>query len=333
MILESVRVKNFRSILDEALECDNLTALVGANGAGKSSFLKALDLFYNSFAKVDVDDFYNSDTSQDIVIALTFKDLSEEAKYLFAKYIQNDKLTVERVFVCEPNSLKMTAKYHGSSLQNQEFNDVRDALELKDRAKKAKELYAQLRSKSDYADLAEATTKEAIHSALKDWEEQHLEKCVRERDDGQFFGFQEVGEGYLGRFTKFLFIPAIRDAYDDASEAKGSAITVLMDLVVRSILVNREELKDLKENTQDRYETIMAPENLGELNELEKSITATLKTYVPDAEVELNWLPLQDVNFPMPQANVKLVEDGYSSIVSKTGHGLQRAFILTLLQH
>jgi len=35
----------------------------------------------------------------------------------------------------------------------------------------------------------------------------------------------------------------------------------------------------------------------------------------------------------MPKADVKVVEDGYPSTVERTGHGVQRAFILTALQH
>ena len=35
----------------------------------------------------------------------------------------------------------------------------------------------------------------------------------------------------------------------------------------------------------------------------------------------------------MPRADIKLVEDEYPSSVERTGHGLQRAFILTMLQH
>ena len=64
MIIESLQVINFRSILSETLQCENLTALVGANGAGKSSLLKALDLFYNPTPKVDQEDFYNGDNSK-----------------------------------------------------------------------------------------------------------------------------------------------------------------------------------------------------------------------------------------------------------------------------
>jgi len=35
----------------------------------------------------------------------------------------------------------------------------------------------------------------------------------------------------------------------------------------------------------------------------------------------------------MPKADIKLVEDEYPTAVHRTGHGLQRAFILTMLQH
>ena len=41
MIVKALHVKNFRSILDERIDCDNLTVLVGRNGTGKSSFLRA----------------------------------------------------------------------------------------------------------------------------------------------------------------------------------------------------------------------------------------------------------------------------------------------------
>ena len=116
MIIESVRARNFRSILDETLACDELTALVGENGSGKSTFLRALDLFYSASPKIDVEDFYNSDTTAEIVIGITFTNLSKEASEFFSSYLQGNKLTVERVFKWENG--KLLAAYHGASLQN-----------------------------------------------------------------------------------------------------------------------------------------------------------------------------------------------------------------------
>ena len=125
MLIQKVHVKNFRSILDESLPCDSLTALVGRNGSGKSSFLSAIELFYNPLAKITAEDFYAEDTTQDIEIAVTFTGLSEEAKDLFAAYIDNDVLTVVRVF-SETQERKL-GTYYGVRLQNPDFVCVRNA--------------------------------------------------------------------------------------------------------------------------------------------------------------------------------------------------------------
>lgn len=319
--------------MDETLVCENLTALVGANGSGKSSFLRALELFYNPSPRIEIEDFYNANTSEEIIISVTFTQLSNEAKTLFAKYIQNDELTVERVFQLKDG--KMISSYHGSTLQNEDFNSIREALNIKDRGKSAKEAYEALRTKTEYKSLPSYTNLNisTLISALQEWEEKNPDLCTRQRDDGQFFGFKSVAHGYLGRFTRLLFIPAIRDASGDAFEGKGSVLTDLMDLVVRSVIANKEALKQLKEKTQREYEDIMNPENLIELSSLAEQLTKTLKTFVSDSVINLKWLPLEEINFPMPKADVKLIEDGYSTTVTRTGHGLQRAFILTMLQH
>lgn len=243
MIIESVHIKNFRSILDEVLYCENLTVLVGTNGAGKSSFLRGLDLFYNASPKIEPEDFYNEDATKELSVAVTFKDLSEDAKKLFAIYIQGDKLTVERVFTCIDGAISW--KYHGASRQNPAFQIIRDAMNIKDKAKSAKEAYARIKEMQEYNSLPAWSKLETAQSSLKQWETEHPDACMRQRDDGQFFGFKEVGQGYLGKFTRFLFIPAVRDASNDTAEGRGSVLTVLMDLVVRSVLANKEALKKL----------------------------------------------------------------------------------------
>ncbi|MFH2012981.1 MAG: ATP-dependent endonuclease [Pseudomonadota bacterium] len=333
MLIESIRVQNFRSILNETLSFDALTALVGPNGVGKSNFLRALVLFYSPSARIDIEDFYDSDTTTEIVVSITFAALSKEAAEFFGSYLQGDKLTVERVF--NFNSGKPTATYHGASLQNPEFQGIREGLSVKDRGKTAKPKYDAIRARSEYGELPEWSKLKLVdvEPALTKWEADHSAVCKRQRDDGRFFGFTEVGRGYLGRFTRFLFIPAVRDASADAAEGRGSVLTDLMDMVVRSIVANKESVKKLKEETQTRYEEIMRPENLEELNGLAGQLSKTLQSFVPNASVDLRWLPLDQIKIEMPKADVKLVEDRYATAVNRTGHGLQRAFILTMLQH
>lgn len=155
MIIHSIHVKNFRSIRDEILICNDLTALVGANGAGKSSFLRALQLFYDNDIKVEADDFYNSDTSQEIVISVTFSELSEDAKKLFASYIQDGCLVVDKMFKWLNG--KSIAKYHGSKLQNSDFGEIRTSS-----ATSAKEKYKELKQKPQYSAFPAWTSHGAI---------------------------------------------------------------------------------------------------------------------------------------------------------------------------
>ncbi len=331
MIIESVHIRNFRSVLNESLLCSNLTALVGPNGAGKSTFLRGLDMFYNPPTKLDDEDFYNRDTTAEIVIVVTFSDLTEEAKALFAPYLQNEKLTVECVIALVDGKVRW--KYHGGLLQHPEFQHVRDSFEIKDRGKTAHGYYDNLRARPEFKNLPEWSILDTVKDNLNKWEETHPDQCVRNRDDGQFFGFKGVAQGYLGKFTRFLFVPAVRDAGEDTAEGRGTVFTELMDLVVRSSLATNQELRKLKQETQDKYNEIINPEKLKELSNLAGNMTSTLKSFAPDASVDLLWLPLSDVSIPLPQAEVKLVEDEYASAVTRVGHGLQRAFILTMLQH
>ena len=325
MIIKSIRVQNFRCIRDEILPCESLTALIGPNSSGKSSFLRALDIFYTPTARYTEDDFYNRDTSQDIVVTVTFADLTEDEKKLFQKYVESGGLTVEKVMKWPPN--RGSQKYYGTSLQNSEFSSFRSASGANLRVEYNKLL------RSGYSDLSGYTNKDDAEEALQGWEESHPEQCIRRQDEGQFFGFKEVGEAHLERFTRFILVPAVRNASEDATEGKGTSLTEIMDLVVRSVLAQQNKIIELQKETQKQYERIVDPTKLVELQTLEQNLSDTLKIYVPDVKVKLTWLSENVIDIPMPKADIKLMEDKYLSPVESTGHGLQRALILTMLQH
>ncbi len=327
VFLKEVSVKNYRSILDETLTCDDLTALVGANGSGKSSFLNAIQLFYNPTARVTIEDFYNNDSSQDIEITLIFTCLSPTAHEHFAHYVDGDRLIVTRVFP-DPGSTR-NPTYHGIRLQNPDFADIRNTTA----AMPKRERYRELRETGEYEDLPAANTAAAVDAALDEWETRNSERCHRMRDDGQFFGYKQVGHSYLNRYTHCIHVPAVREASDDATERRGSTVTELMDLVVRKALTNRPEVEEFKNRTLEQYKDVMAPNNFQELNTLQTDLTTTLQSYVSDAAVQLQWAELSELSIPTPQAEVKLLEDDYASSVASAGHGVQRALVMSLLQH
>ena len=329
MIIKSLHVNNFRSIENETLQCDDLTMLLGTNGAGKSSFLKALDIFYSTRMMITDNDYYARDTSKNITITVTFKDLTDNEKKLFSKYIENEELVVEKEISWSQD--KVVQRYYGKSFLNPDFNGIRTALDNSTPVGELKNIYESVRSKRNYNDLPKWTKKGNVQQTLEEWENKHPSKCTIQRDNGRFFGFKEVGESHLERYTKFLLIPAVRDASEDSNEGKESVLTQIMDLVIRGTLEKREEIRQLQENIKVMYREAIISPNFNQLNELEESINKLFNTYIPDMGIDLNWIE-EDFQIPLPKTTVRVIEDGFQVPVECTGHGIQRAFILTMLQ-
>ena len=325
MRIKSMRVENFRSVRSATLKLDGLTALVGANGAGKSTFLHALLVFQDK-QKVDAEDFYNRDTARDIEIAVTFTGLSEAAKKKFAKYTQNGELEVIRVCRHSDNGT-IASTLHGSSPRNPAFAAARSA----GTAPEALREYKKLRESGEYDALPPCTSRKGAREELDRWEDDNAGKCERSTDDGRFFGFSEVGEGYLGRFIRILYVPAVRDASGDGTEGgRGSVLRELVELAVKNTLSESNRYKELQEAANAVYEKARDVKDLPEVKLLEKDINGTLGMFARGARVGLKW-SLQAPSVGLPTATVQLEEDGYATTIDRTGHGLQRAFIIAML--
>ncbi len=87
--IKSIRIKNFRSIIDDTIDLSDYNCFVGKNDAGKSNVLKALNLFFNN--KSDFDD--------------SFFDFEKD----FCKFAKKNKKAKEieiSLDICIPDSFK-----------------------------------------------------------------------------------------------------------------------------------------------------------------------------------------------------------------------------------
>lgn len=327
MRIKEIRVQNFRSIVDETLECDPLTVLVGRNGSGKSAFLSALELFYDTSPTVSEDDFYNQNVDDDIEIEVAYHDLFEEAEDEFAKYVDDGVFRIVRIFKYSEGN--KSGKFHGIHLQNPDFARVRAS----GGRSQINAGYRQLRQSGQYPDLPGAASADNALAEMEIWEAANQNALERMRDEGQFFGWGNVGQGRLNKYTELIRVPAVRDAGEDAIEGRGSSVTRIMDRVVRSALERRDDFVSFRQEAEQRIREITDPDKIPEFSNLQQQLTETLSSYVADADVLLDWDVSDNFQIPLPQARVRLLEDGFGSLVDRTGHGLQRAFILTMLQH
>ncbi len=282
MQLERARIRNFRSLRDVEVVFGAHTALIGGNGAGKSSILKAIEKFYSTTKNCDADDFFGRDQGQPIEIELTFHQLSEQEAAAFEDRVRDGRLVVTRIFDGGPSS----GRYHGVVPQIPDFVAVR----AHSAATPKRAAYNALRENNPlYADLPTAGSAAAVDQAMLTWEAEHPDQLVLLPDDGQFFGFQNNSRGKLQQHTSFVFIPAVRDASADAADGKTSVIGKLLELLVRSQILQRPDVQAFKAQLTEAYQALVSAENMPELGALAGTLTADLRGLYQDAEVSLAW--------------------------------------------
>lgn len=328
MRLDSVQLKNFRCVTDQTLTVDGVTALVGRNGAGKSTFLQALEVFYtNSAAKLSAEDFYDRCLDEPVEITLTWTGLSDAAKQEFGGYVQGDSLSVlYRIQESTPGKLK--GAYHGQSLRHPAFAAIRDTSGANDQ----KRLYNALREQEGYRSLPAVTKAGDALDALKQWEAANPDQCERRPDDGQFFGFTSVGQWRLSAFTGFTYIPAVRDAASDADTGRTSTLSQLVDQLVRAAIDEDETSRQKREQMGQLAREIYGGESHPKLNAVAERVSSRLQSLVPTAEVNLSWAEDPASKLDPPRAAVRLKEDSFPSPIQGAGHGLQRAYVIALIQ-
>lgn len=331
MRLSHVHVQNFRSIRDETLELDDLTVLVGANGAGKSAFLRALNYFYQGPAGITREDFYNRETGEPVEITATYGALSDSEREAFERYVHADTLSVTlRIAWLLPQGGgegTLHSSYHGYIRRHQPFDAAREP-----GSSAAARIEVLSRLKGDKPDLYDFTPESAWIRAqvqIADWEKEHPEHCSVVLDDGSYFKAPNSG-GPLGPYTELIFVPAVRDASDEAVESRTNTIGRLVGLVVGDI-TGSEDIKQLSAEFKTRYSELVEREKAQRLPRLQETLAGALRGYVPYANVSLEWQGA-DVNLASPRTVVRLEDDGFLGEIENKGHGLQRLFIVSLLQ-
>ncbi|HRN71423.1 MAG TPA: AAA family ATPase, partial [Candidatus Woesebacteria bacterium] len=326
MIIESLEIKNYRSIKDAKLECDNLTAILGRNGTGKSSFLYSLDLFYDVSANVKDEDYYNRDLSAPIEIRVTYTELSSEELSEFNPYIKDNRLIVTKRISSEGG--RFSQRYFGAAQQIPEFAEIRKITQKGEK----RTAWNELIDRNELSGLTEKVrNSDQIEPLMLAYEAAHPELLITIEKEEQFFGAKSVGGGKLDKYTRFVLVPAVRDANDEVAGKKG-AVYQLIDMIVLRQVSARQDIREFRTEFEEKVKKLYSSENLTELPKLGESISELLHKFAPGSALRLKWDEIKAPEILLPTALATLIEDGFEGEISRKGHGLQRALILTLLQ-
>ncbi len=338
MKIESIRIENFRSFKDATIKFDEYTCLIGPNGSGKSTVINALNVFFRQFkdcktdlSKLTVEDFHHKNTKLPVKITVTFKDLPDSAKSELSDYVRQDKLIVSSIAKYDPATDIAEVQQYGSRMG---FEDFRKYFEADKNGKKVgelKDIYLELQKK--YNDLPKPGTKPVMAQSLRDYEASHPDDCTLIQSEDQFYGISK-GANRLAPHIQWVFISATKDATEESEESKTSALGQLLARTVRSKVNFSEKVESLKKTTQTEYQKILDAEQSA-LDDISISLGKKLESWAhPGITTQILWKQDSDksVKVEEPWAYIKLGERGFEGDMARFGHGLQRSYMLALLQ-
>jgi len=337
MELSQIRIVNFRSFEDETISLDDYNCFVGPNGSGKSTILTALNiLFRNSQVAFDVTDLYEEDfhlknTSKPITISATFSNLSTEAEADFGAYVRHGQLVIIAKAEWDENIERAIVKQVGSRLVMKEFAPYFEAMDAKAKAVELKGIYAGYREK--YTELPKVSSMGDMRDALRSYEESNPEKCELIESPNQFYGWSK-GANRLEKYCQWIYIPAVKDAAQEQDESKTSALGKILQRTIRSKVDFKESIDGIKSELEKKYKKILDDEQ-SMLSDMAASIQGRLQEWAhPGAKVELLWHydDQKSINVAEPYARVKIGEGSFLGDVIRLGHGMQRSFLVALLQ-
>ncbi len=337
MKLERLEISNLRAFSQANLEIDDYTCFVGANGAGKSTVLTALNIFFRqsehtgtNLQFLEQEDFHKSDTSKPIQVRVTFGELSPEAEGDFKHYVRNGKLVITAEAVFNPQTGVAEVKHFGERLVLPEFIPFFKAISEGAKAPEYNSIYADLQKKYE---LPSAGSKEAKINALRQYESARPDECELERSSDQFYGVSK-GVNRLERYVQWVFVPAVKDAVDEQVEAKSGALGKLLSRAVRAKSNFGEEIEALRDKARKDYLDVLEKNQVA-LDEISNSLNSRLVDWShKGAQLRLRWKEEEgkSVRIEEPWAHVQVSEGAFEGQLARLGHGLQRSYLIALLQ-
>jgi len=342
MKLVRIRIQNFRSCRDVTIDASSMHALVGANNAGKSTILRALDFFFNpSMRQLSEETFWNRDISLKIRVEGLFTDLQRYEKDALATYLL-------------PNGTFHVARE--ASFTNNEAEpgegDAEDKIKISPQCNKPLPKPKWLRDS------------EINKGAIKNWMQKKETLVVNGQSFTDFLGtdnpdiklWKEKAAEFAAKYLKpedyedcwidnpkgyanvlknnlpfYVLIPAIRDITDESKVSKTNPFGRLMYAVMNAVTQEkRDELKNVLKSVAQKLNREGGRERLAEVCDIETKLNTTIKDIFADCDVELEF---QTPTFEVLMASPKIyVDDGFRGLVENKGHGLQRAAIFSILR-
>lgn len=324
MKIESVQIKNFRTLKDVTIPFDSVTTFIGPNGAGKSTVLHALDWYFNGKpALLTENDCSFGATDEGIEVGVTFTDLTPKDREALGKYAPNGVSSFTAWKRRSPNGAEVLS---ANAKSFPDFNAIKAASGMT--AKKNE--YAALRDQRPDLDLPAAGTGAAVEKAMTVWESTHTDRLVDAPEDLQtnFFGFNSGGK--MSGLFNFVLVTADLRASEESIDGRASLIGRILERSVDRTAAD-EEIATIVEESRAKQQKVYEEKFKAQLEAMTTQLNGVIATYAPGRTVTVSPADVE-LKSPRTTFEVAVVDGVAETAVERQGHGFQRTLLISALQ-
>ena len=326
MRIAKAKIKGYRCISQLAIDFDDLTAIVGSGGVGKSTILNALDWFFRGGELEERDLHFigeGEEQEEEIFVAVTFADLNDADREALGAYVEGETTTLTRSW-SEASGQKLS----GNALVFEAFDDIRAAENVADLRSRYRKLYDERGEELGLP--APITKREDLERAMEVWEREHPDQCViRTKDARHLGGF--TGTPLLQSRFDFVLVSARAAAPEALGGGRDSVLDRLLSVVEELSEEAKEKITSMQEEAQTQIQGVVSAARGGELLRLSKSLSDRAAEYFPGAAIRLRD-ELAPASTPKISVRAQISDRGGHPIdPDLQGHGLQRAMVIALL--
>ncbi|CAB3646564.1 hypothetical protein LMG24238_00788 [Paraburkholderia sediminicola] len=324
MKIQSVRIKNFRTLKDVTIPFDAVTTFIGPNGAGKSTVLRALDWYFNGKpGSLTEKDCSFGVTTENVEVQVTFTDLTARDHEALGKYAPAGvkTFTAWKRWAADGTEV-LSANAKGFP----EFNAIKAA----GSAAAKKDLYASLRSSRADLGLPVANTGAAVDQAMTTWESSHTDLLVDAPEALQtnFFGFNSGGK--MSGLFDFVLVTADLRASEESVDGKSSIIGRILERSVDRAAAD-EAITKIVEESRAKQQSVYEEKFKAQLETITTQLNEVVTSYSPGRAVTVSPAEVE-LKAPRTIFEVAVLDGKTETAVERQGHGFQRTLLISALQ-
>ena len=342
MKLRTVSVSNFRSIESGSVNFENYTSFIGPNNSGKSSFIRAVEIFLNQNTPA-IEEFKDNGVEvinilgrevevnkyHDIIIEGIFKEIEDWERGCsgVSGIIHEDKIQLRVTIKSKYNA--ETGKYSiGKSYEAYVKREIFEGLDFDSSLTNCSpEIQAIIKANGfNGTTYKSKKNQEQIKNLIKE----HLPIAFQYGDwewSSDNFG---IDAALKQAIPNAVVIPALKSIDEEMKSTQTSTFGKLLSKIIMPKVKASTHYSDLTSSFSNLVMQLKSEQSIEGLRELRNDLTSRISEII-DARLILS---LQEPEYDKVLGGIAelRLDDGKETPISLQGHGLQRSLIFCLLE-